>query len=139
MLRYVKTTKHYSLIYSKSHESKATLIGFTDSDYAGSIDDRKSTSGYAFKFGECLVSWHSAKQHNVSLSSTEAEYIALTNAVKECSWLRLLLSELKQSQEKTTIYCDNKSTICLSMNPEFHSRTKHIDIRYHYIREVINN
>ena len=56
VLRYVKTTKHYSLIYSKSHESKATLIGFTDSDYAGSIDDRKSTSGYAFKFGECLVS-----------------------------------------------------------------------------------
>ena len=98
-----------------------------------------ATSGYAFKYKGCLVSWKSSKQQTVSLSSTEAEYIALINAVKESVWLRQLLIELKRDQDKIKIYCDNKSTICLSMNPEYHTITKLIDIRYHYIREVINN
>jgi hypothetical protein len=133
LLRYVMFTKNYSLVYSKNTPS---ITGYTDSDYASSIDDRKSISGYLFKYGECSVSWNSSKQKTVALSSTEAEYVALTNAIKEGVWLKQLLSELG-SQDKMTILCDNKSTICLTNNPEFHSRTKHIDIRFHYVRETI--
>jgi hypothetical protein len=96
-------------------------------DCAGSVHDRKSTS----------ITWNSAKQKTVSLSSTEAEYLALTTAIKEALWLKQLLFELNRKQEEITMYCDNKSTICLSKNPEFHSRTKHIDIRYHFIKEKI--
>ncbi len=92
-----------------------------------------------FKYNNCTISWNSAKQKTVSLSSTEAEYIALASAVKEAVWLKQLLEELGRNQEEMNIFCDNKSTICLANNPEFHTRTKHIDIRYHYIRETIIN
>ena len=140
LLRYVKTTSDYSLVYSKSpSEEKISLIGYTDSDYAGSVEDRKSTSGYAFKYGNCLISWNSSKQKTVSLSTTEAEYIGLTNSIKEIIWLKQVLSELKRDKIQLKIFCDNKSTICLSRNPEFHSRTKHIDIRFHFIRNAIDD
>ena len=135
LLRYVITTKNYALVYKKSNE-EIKLVGYTDADFAGSIDDRKSTSGYLFKYGDCLISWNSAKQKIASLSSTEAEYIALTLAIVEAIWLKQLLLELNRETE-VTVYCDNKSTICLAENPEFHSRTKHIDIRYHFIRECV--
>jgi hypothetical protein len=135
LLRYVMFTKNYSLVYSKNTPS---ITGYTGSDYASSIDDRKSISGYLFKYGKCSVSWNSSKQKTVALSSTEAEYVALTNAIKEGVWLKQLLSELG-SQDKMTILCDNKSTICLTNYPEFHSRTKHIDIRFHYVRETIES
>jgi hypothetical protein len=139
LLLYVKTTQDYCLIYTKTKtkENISQLIGYSDADYAGSVDDRKSTSGYIFKYNNCVVTWNSAKQKTVSLSSTEAEYLALTTAIKEALWLKQLLSELNRKQEEITMYCDNKSTICLSKNPEFHSRTKHIDIRYHFIKEKI--
>jgi hypothetical protein len=139
LLRYVKTTSEYSLVYSRSTPTETKIIGYTDSDYAGSVEDRKSTSGYAFKYGNCLISWNSSKQKTVSLSSTEAEYIGLTTAVKEIIWLRQLLCELKRDKNQLQIFCDNKSTICLSKNPEFHARTKHIDIRYHFIRNAIQD
>ena len=139
LLRYIKTTCNYSIIYQKSKSTDSLLTGYSDSDFAGSIDDRKSTSGYVFKYGECLISWNSCKQKTVSLSSTEAEYIALTNAIKEIVWFKQMLSELKRETKELKLFCDNKSTIYLSKNPEFHSRTKHIDIRHHYIRETINN
>ena len=83
------------------------------------------------------MSWNSSKKKTVSLSSTEAEYIALANAAKEALWLKQLLNELNKDANQTLIYCDNKSTICLAKNPEMHSRTKHIDIRYHFFREKI--
>ena len=140
LLRYIKTTIEYSLIFTKnSKDEMQKLIGFTDSDFAGSIEDRKSTSGYAFKYDNCLISWHSSRQKTVSLSSTEAEYIALTSAVKELIWLSQLLSELNRCVLQLVIFCDNKSAICLAKNPEFHVRSKHIDIRHHFIREAINN
>ena len=139
LLRYIKTTNFYSLVFKKNNKTcMPKLIGFTDSDYAGSLDDRKSTSGYAFNYGECLISWHSSRQKTVSLSSTEAEYIGLTSAVKELIWLNQLLSELNRQVFQLVIYCDNKSAICLAKNPEFHVRPKHIDIRHHFIREAID-
>ena len=135
LLRYIVFTKHYSLTYSKS--SSVEITGYTDSDYGSSIEDRKSISGYVFKYGDCSISWNSSKQKTVALSSTEAEYVALTNAIKEGVWLKQLLTELDKKPDIMTVFCDNKSTICLSNNPEFHSRTKHIDIRFHYVRETI--
>ena len=137
LLRYIKTTNFCSLVFKKNNKMcMPKLIGLTDSDYAGSLDDRKSTSGYAFNYGECLISWHSSRQKTVSLSSTEAEYIGLTSAVKELIWLNQLLSELNRQVFQLVIYCDNKSAICLAKNPEFHARSKHIDIRHHFIREA---
>ena len=94
LLRYIKTTKDYCLIYTKNKTSKYELVGYSDADYAGSIDDRKSTSGYVFKLNNCIFRWNSAKQKTVSLSTTEAEYIALTTAIKEALWLNQLLKEL---------------------------------------------
>ena len=139
ILKYLKATKEYNLIYSKITENEIKLVGFTDSDYAGSLDDRKSTSGYAFYYGKCLISWNSSKQKTISLSSTEAEYIGLSNAAKEGLWLKNILIELGRSPKQTIIFCDNKSSICLAKNPEQHAKSKQLDIRYHFIREKIDN
>ena len=125
LLKYIKTTRNYCLIYRKTNNFN--LTGYTDSDYAGDIEERKSTSGHVYKVGECLISWNSNRQQIVSLSSTEAEYIALTTSIKEAIWLKQLLNEMNFEQAKIKIYCDNKSTICLANNPEFHARSKHID------------
>ena len=137
VLKYLKTTQDYSLVFSKS--ANKDLTGFTDSDYAGCIEDRKSTSGYVFKYGECIISWNSSKQKTISLSSTEAEYIGLTLAAKEALWLKYILVELNRCPNQTVIYCDNQSTMCLAKNPEMHARSKHIDIRYHFIREKLED
>lgn len=138
ILRYVSGTKNYGIQYSSSKEFK--LIGYTDSDSVGSIDDRKSTSGYVFHFGTGVVSWSSKKQPIVTLSSAEAEYVVATSASCQAVWMRRVLKDLKQEQEEATkIYCDNNSAIALSKNLVFHKRSKHIDTRYHFIRELISN
>jgi hypothetical protein len=135
LLKYIKTTRDFALVYTCTKVN--SLTGYSDADYAGSMDDRKSTSGYVFKYGECVISWKSGKQKTVSLSSTEAEYISLVTAVTQSIWLRQLLKELNRDIHQIKVYCDNISTICLAKNPEFHSRTKHIDVRHHFIREVV--
>ncbi|KAG6418439.1 hypothetical protein SASPL_120643 [Salvia splendens] len=107
---------------------------------AGDNDDRKSTSGYVFYMGDTAFTWMSKKQPIVTLSTCEAEYVAATFSVCHAVWLRSLLAELGWSQkEPTTIFVDNKSAIALSKNPVFHNRSKHIDIRFHYIRECVAN
>ena len=135
--RYLKSTIEYSLVYSKDINQNTKLIGYSDSDYASNIEDRKSTSGYLFKYGNCVISWHSSKQKIVSLSSTESEYIALTNATKELLWIQQILNELNRKFETPVIYVDNKSSICLEMNLEFHSRSKHLDVRHHFRRKKL--
>ncbi len=139
VLRYLKSTINYSLVYEKFDEKHVNLIGYSDSDYASNLEDRRSTSGYLFKYGNCLILWNSSKQKIVALSSTESEYIALTNAAKEAIWIKQMLIELKRFSKTPIFYCDNKSSISLTKNPEFHSRSKHIDIRHHFIREKIQN
>ncbi|XP_058219284.1 secreted RxLR effector protein 161-like [Rhododendron vialii] len=137
VLRYLQGTKMHGLLYEKEEDNK--LVGFTDSDWAGSLDDRKSTSGYLFCLGTKLISWCSKKQKTVALSSAEAEYIAATDAACEAIWLRRILSDLKQSQQQpTTIHCDNMSTIAMTKNPVFHARSKHIELRHHFIRDLVN-
>ena len=110
------------------------LIGFTGSYWAGSVTDLKSTSECCFSLGSAVVSWFSRKQKSVALSSTEAEYMAASQATCEALWLRKLLVDLvDQRLRPTVIYCDNQSCIQLSENPVFHDRSKHIEIRYHFI------
>ena len=114
------------------------LHGFSDADWAGCVDSRKSTSGYAFFLGNSLISWASKKQSIVALSSTEAEYVALCGAAQETVWLRNLLQDVGLSQKDATLVReDNQGAMCLARNPKDHTRTKHIDIKYHYTRQVI--
>ncbi|CAL2260055.1 unnamed protein product [Prunus armeniaca] len=109
---------------------KDELIGYTDSDYAGDQDDRKSTSCYVFILSSGVVSWSSKKQHVVTLSTTEVEFIAVASSACQVVWLRRILKSLNQEQYcPTLVYCDNVSTIKLSRNPVMHGRSKHIDIR----------
>lgn len=116
---------------------KKVLFGFTDSDYAGDQDDRKSTSGYVFMLGTAAVSWSSKKQPVVTLSTTEAEFIAATACACQAIWLRRILEELQLKQVKaTTIFCDNNSAIKLSRNPVLHGRSKHIDVKYYFLRDL---
>jgi hypothetical protein len=116
------------------------LTGYSDANWGGD-QDRRSTSGYLFYCYGGLVSWSSKKQPIVALSSTEAEYIALTHAAKEAIWLRSLIGELQQNLElePTLIYEDNQSCIALAKNPVFHARSKHIDIRHHFIRDKVES
>ena len=132
VLRYLQGTKKLGILYKK--ENGNNLVGFTDSDWAGSLDDRKSTSGYIFCLGSNVIAWSSKKQKTVALSLAEAEYIVAIDAAYEAIWLRRLLSDLQQKiEEPTVICCDNMSTIAMTKNPVFHARTKHIEAPF-YLR-----
>ncbi|GLU17723.1 hypothetical protein SLE2022_340790 [Rubroshorea leprosula] len=135
VLRYVKGTIDFGVMYSRSDEIK--LLGFTDSDWAGSEDDMKSTSGCCFSIGSGMISWCSRKQDAVAQSTTESEYIAAADATNQAIWMRKVMRDLKHAQkEPTVILCDNKSTIAIVKNLVFHRRTKHIKVKYHSIREA---
>lgn len=114
------------------------LIAYSDSDWAGSIDDMKSTSGYAFLLGTNICSWLSKKQKVVAQSSAEAEYVAAAKATSQAIWLRRILEDIGEKQQEATIlFCDNKSAISIAKNPVNHERTKHIAIKYHFIRDAV--
>jgi len=139
ILRYLSGTVNYGCIYKKLHVSEKKLTGYSDSDLAGDVDDRKSTSGAVFLLGSNLVTWVSQKQRVVALSSCEAEYIASANAACQGIWLSRLLGELLGTpQLKVRLLVDNKAAIALSKNPVHHDRSKHIDTRYHFIRECVD-
>nr|GEW31223.1 retrovirus-related Pol polyprotein from transposon TNT 1-94 [Tanacetum cinerariifolium] len=136
ILRYIKGTVNYGMFYSTSEDFK--LVRYSDSDWAGSKDDRRSTSGFLFFLGNNAFTWSSKKQPIVTLSSCEAEYIAATSCVCHVIWLKSMLKELHMEQEDATkIYVDNKSAIDLAKNLVYHDRSKHINTRYHFIRECI--
>ncbi|CAM8978317.1 unnamed protein product [Rhodiola kirilowii] len=113
ILRYISGTSDHGIMYS--HTEEFCLTGYTDSDWAGDVETRKSTSGYAFYLGDGVVSWSSKKQQVVALSTAEAEYIAVTTASCQAVWLQRILEDLKHKQEgPTRIMCDNKSAIALT-------------------------
>jgi len=114
------------------------LKGFTDSDYAGDRDNRKSMSSYVFTLCDACISWKSQLQHIVALSTTESEYIAATEAIKEALWFKGLLKELSVLSNDVIVYSDSQSAIHLCKNPVFHERTKHIDVRLHFIRDIVS-
>ncbi|KAG6467872.1 hypothetical protein ZIOFF_072436 [Zingiber officinale] len=137
ILRYLKGTIYFGLVYIKGPQ-EIGIFGYSDSDLAGDLDGRKSTSGMNFYFNESLVSWNSQKQKTVALSSCEAEFMAATTAACHALWLRSLASELTGVKPKpVTLFVDNKSAIALMKNSVFHGRSKHIDTRFHFIRECI--
>jgi hypothetical protein len=136
ILRYLRGTSKMSLCFG-SREPE--LIGYTDADMAGDIDSRKSTSGFLITFSGGAVSWQSKLQKCVALSTTEAEFIATTEACKEMLWMKQFLHELGQEQQKYVVHCDSQSAIHLSKNSSFHSRSKHIDVRYHWIRDMLDS
>ena len=136
ILRYVKGTLNTGLTFHKS--SSVGISIFTDADWAGCVDDRRSTGGFAVFVGPNLVSWSSKKQPTVSRSSTEAEYKALANGAAEAMWIESLLTEVGVSQQRVPIlWCDNLGATYLTANPVFHARTKHIEIDFHFVRERV--
>ncbi|GAU48004.1 hypothetical protein TSUD_404810 [Trifolium subterraneum] len=136
ILRYVQGTLHYGLHLSPSPIEK--LISYTDADWGGCPDTRRSTSGYCVFLGDNLISWSSKRQPTLSRSSAEAEYRGVANVVSESCWLRNLLLELHfPLSQATLVYCDNVSAIYLSGNPVQHQRTKHIEMDIHFVREKV--
>ena len=139
VLRYLKGTLHYELCYRKCDDG-LTLVGYSDADWASVTDDRRSISGYCFSLSKAgpLISWKSRKQPTVALSSCEAEYIALSAAVQKGLYLTQLLKDINEVCGPVVIFEDNQGAIALSKNPVNRQRSKHIDVRYHFIRTTQN-
>lgn len=137
ILRYVKGTLDYGLVYTRDAGNNE-LSEYSDSDHAGHLEDRKSTGGMVFYLNDSMITWVSHKQRCVALSTCEAEFMVATAAACQAIWLRNVLTELTGNQiGPVVIYIDNKSAIDLAKNSVFHGRSKHIDVRYHFIRECI--
>ena len=135
VLRYLRGTTELGICYQKRGRSDG-LIAYSDSDYAGDLDDRRSTSGYVFMMSSGAVAWSSKKQAIVTLSTIEAEFISAAACACQAIWMQRVLKQLRWNQESCVIYCDNSSTIKLSKNPVMHGRSKHIVVRYHFLRDL---
>jgi hypothetical protein len=139
ILRYIKGTVDVGLVYERDHRGKQECTGYVDSDYAGDLDKRRSTTGYVFTLSQAPISWRCTLQSTVALSTTEAEYMAMTEAMKEAIWLQGLLDDLGVEQDFLQVRCDSMSVIYLAKNQVYHARTKHIDVRYHFVRDVLDD
>ncbi|KAH8323147.1 hypothetical protein KR074_006679 [Drosophila pseudoananassae] len=134
VLRYLRGTSNLKLHFVRTG---VPVHCFVDADWAGDCSDRKSFSGWAFFLAGAAFSWESKKQSIIALSSTEAEYVALSTAAKEAAYVLKLISEMGFETAPTLmIYSDNQSAQCLAKNASFHARSKHIDIKYHFIRDL---
>ena len=139
-LRYLQSTTTYGLSFSCLRPSSTRLIGYSDSSHNVDPDGGKSTTGHVFYLGESPITWCSQKQETVALLSCEAEFMAGTVAARQAIWLRDLLGEIDPMlREKVIIKIDNQSTIALTKNPIFHGHSKHIHMRYHFIRECVED
>lgn len=139
ILRYIQGSIDLRMVYRR-HEATEVLVGFSDADWGGDQNDRKSTTGYVFKVYGNVVSWTSRKQATISQSSTEAEYIALAQAVSEAKWMKSLLFEIGiEINQPISMFEDNQSCIKIAEEPREHKRMKHIDIKYCFIRDEIAN
>ncbi|KAL4590248.1 hypothetical protein LXL04_003174 [Taraxacum kok-saghyz] len=134
IFRYLRGTSSMCLHFG---QSTTGVLGYVDSDHGKNLDKRRSITGYVFTLNGCAISWKAQLQSTVALSSTEAEYMAITEAIKEDIWLKGLFEELDDRLKATSVFCDNQSAIFLSKDQMFHDRTKHIDIRYHFVRYII--
>lgn len=134
ILRYLKGHQTFGIHFMNI--TNLSLFAFSDADFAGDIDTRRSTTGYMYTFGSGIICWASERQKSVALSTAESEYVAASMAIRELMWLRLLLNELQPSHVCVPdLFVDNESAIKLIKNPVLHKRTKHIDVKFHFIRE----
>lgn len=137
ILRYVQGSCNLKLEYRRNINSDV-LVGYADSDWAGDVNDSKSTSGFVFKLFGNTISWRTHKQAVISQSSTEAEYVAVAEAINETEWIKQLLRELNiQPNEPTMIFEDNQSCIMAGEKPKNHKRMKHVAVKYHLVRDTI--
>ncbi|KAL9168477.1 hypothetical protein ABFS82_04G017700 [Erythranthe guttata] len=136
LLRYLKGSVKLGLLFSKC-KTESELCGYVDSNFANCRDSRKSSTSYVFTLNGSCVSWKSQLQSIVALSTTEAEYVATTEAFKEAIWLKGLLIEIGFYRNKVVVFSDSQSGIQLCKNPVFHDRTKHIEIKFHFIRSIV--
>jgi len=137
VLRYLAGTPDYGINYSQGQDCK--IVGFCDADYAGDLDTRRSTTGYVFMFNGGAISWASRLQPTVAVSTTETEFMAAANGVKEALWLRNLASDFKLKHDTMEMYCDNQATIKILKHPVASARSKHIDVIYHFARERVES
>jgi hypothetical protein len=136
ILRYMRGTTKKCLTFRKD---ELKLKGYVDSDFVGEMDHRRSTTGYVFTLGSTAISWVFQLQKIVTISTTKVEYVAVIETSKELIWLQGLLTELGFEQEMNVLHSDSQSAIHLAKNLAFYSRTKHIDLRYHFIRLLIED
>jgi hypothetical protein len=136
IFRYLKGTTDYGITFVRQ-KSDLSVVGYVDADYAGDLDDRRSTTGYVFTLTRGPICWKSMIQSTVAMSTTEAEYMAVAEAAKEALWLIGLVKELGIQQGGVSLHCDSHSAIYLAKNQVYHARTKHIDVRFHKIRELV--
>ena len=138
ILRYLKGTREVALRYVGG--MTVSLVGYSDADWGSDHETRRSTTGYIFKINCAAVTWQSKRQPTVALSSTEAEFMSASQAASEAMWLRALLADLDYAQQDATVlYGDNRGCLALAKNPTLHARTKHIEMRHHFIREKVES
>ena len=137
MFRYLAGTKVYDILFGPNSTSR--VVSYTDSDFAGCVDSRKSTTGYCFKLGNGAISWKWKLQECTSTSTTEAEYVAASDAAKEALWLGRLAHTLRQvnSDSAPVVYSDSQGVVALSKNHVHHNASKHINVRYHIIQDCV--
>ncbi|XP_059274719.1 secreted RxLR effector protein 161-like [Lycium ferocissimum] len=138
IMRYLKGTTDYALCYQSDKDM--LLVGHRDADHGRDLDERKSTSGYVFLLSDGAISWSSNKQSCISLSTMEAEYVALASAAQKTVWLKRFLEHLldiTEDAEPLLVYCDSEAAISSTKDPKFHCKTKHIDIKYNYARDMV--
>ncbi|KAF8625760.1 hypothetical protein AX15_005213 [Amanita polypyramis BW_CC] len=140
ILRYLAGTRYEGITYFPAieNDSQPIVIGFADASFA-SHEDMTSITGYVFTAAGGAITWASKKQKSVTLSTTEAEYVCLADATREASWLQNLYRELGREISPTKIYGDNQSALAIAKNLQYHKRTKHFNIKHHYIRKKIND
>jgi hypothetical protein len=136
---YLCGTTYYGLCYQgrQGLDKVVDIHGFVDADWVGDLDRRRSTSGYVFNLFGGAISWMSKRQAVVALSTTEAEYMTTTHASKEELWLHRLCSGIGLVQQAVRLDYDNQSEILLAKNPTYYSKTKHIDVQYHFVRDMV--
>ncbi|MCO5576724.1 hypothetical protein L7F22_030541 [Adiantum nelumboides] len=136
LMRYLNGTQDLGVCFGGED---ACVLGYTDSYYEGDMDKRRSSSSYVFLFLGGVVSWRSCLQNCIAMSTTEAEYVAASEASKEAMWLACLMSDLGIFAETPTLHCDSQSASMLAKNPVFHAKTKHISVQYHFIQDVLED
>ncbi|MCO5606494.1 hypothetical protein L7F22_060682 [Adiantum nelumboides] len=136
-MNYIIDAMDYTMATSK--RGYLSVVGYIDADYAGDLDKRRSTSGYLYTFVGGAISWFSRLQFCTTLSTTKAEYVAASDACKEAIWLIHLVGDLGIVGEVPVLHCDSQSAIQLARNPVFHAKTKHVDVRYHFIKDVLDD